>query len=75
MADNAQDSESGRSPPVFIVSVIAIQILGGLAIVLTGVWMGEFLGGFAWDGSAKEFNFHPLFMVISLVFLSSEGKL
>lgn len=69
------DRESQGSPLVFIVSVAAIQILGILAMVLTGVWMGKYLGGFAWDGSGKEFNYHPLCMVISMVFLYSEGKI
>lgn len=69
------DRESQGSPFVFIVSVAAIQILGILAMVLTGVWMGKYLGGFAWDGSGKEFNYHPLCMVISMVFLYSEAMI
>jgi len=43
--------------------------------VLTGIWMKHYLGGFAWDGSGHEFDYHPLCMVISLVFLYSEGKI
>ena len=74
MAPNL-DRESVGSPLTFIISVGAIQILGILATALTGVWMGKYLGGFAWDGSSKEFNYHPLCMVISMVFLSSEGNL
>lgn len=69
-----QDLEAA-SPVLFIVSVLAIQILGILAMVLTGVWMKHYLGGFAWDGSGHEFDYHPLCMVISLVFLYSEGKI
>ena len=69
------DRESVGSPLVFIISVGAIQILGILAMVLTGIWMGKYLGGFAWDGSLQEFNYHPLCMIISMVFLYGEGKL
>lgn len=69
------ERESMGSPFVFILSVGAIQIFGILAMVLTGIWMGKYLGGFAWDGTAYEFNYHPLCMVISMVFLYSEGKL
>lgn len=69
------DRESMGSPFVFIVSVASIQVLGILAMVLTGVWMGKYLGGFAWDGSDKEFNYHPLCMVISMVFLYSEAMI
>lgn len=63
------------SPVLFIVSVLAIQILCISAMVLTGIWMKHYLGGFAWDGSGHEFDYHPLCMVISLVFLYSEGKI
>ena len=63
------------SPVLFIVSVLAIQILGILAMVLTGIWMHHYLGGFGWDGTRLEFDYHPLCMVISLVFLYSEGKI
>ena len=66
------DREMG-SPVVFISCVGAIQILGILAMVLTGIWMGKYQGGFAWDGSGREFNYHPLCMVISMIFLYSEG--
>lgn len=69
------ERESMGSPFVFILSVGAIQIFGILAMVLTGIWMGKYLGGFAWDGTAHEFNYHPLCMVIGMVFLYSEGKL
>ncbi|XP_058948279.1 transmembrane ascorbate-dependent reductase CYB561-like [Pocillopora verrucosa] len=69
------ERESMGSPFVFILSVGAIQIFGILAMVLTGIWMGKYLGGFAWDGTAHEFNYHPLCMVISMVFLYSEAMI
>ena len=68
-----QRTQERGSPIAFIVCVSLIQILGILAMILTGIWMGKYRGGFAWDGSGKEFNYHPLCMVIALVFLYSEG--
>lgn len=62
-------------PFVFILSVGAIQVLGIAAIAMTAVWMAKYLGGFAWDGSSQEFNYHPLLMVTSMVFLFSEGTI
>lgn len=50
------------------------QVLGLVSVVLTGVWMGHYKGGFAWDGSAQQFNVHPLCMVLGLVFLQGDGK-
>lgn len=74
MAPNP-DRESTGSPLVFIFCVGAIQIMGILAMALTGVWMGKYSGGFAWDGSGREFNYHPLCMIISMVFLYSEAMI
>ena len=70
----SSDRDSMGSSLLFIVCVGAIQILGILAMALTGVWIEKYLGGFGWDGSAK-FNYHPLCMIISMVFLYSEGKI
>lgn len=50
------------------------QLLGLVSVVLTGVWMGHYKGGFAWDGSAQQFNVHPLCMVLGLVFLQGDGE-
>lgn len=69
-----QRGQESGSPITFIVSVTLIQVFGILCMILTGVWMGKYRGGFAWDGSGKEFNYHPLCMVIAFVFLYSEGK-
>lgn len=69
-----EDPAPRRSGSVFAVLVGASQVLGLAAVVLTGVWMGHFRGGFAWDGSGQEFNVHPLCMVLGLVFLHGDGE-
>ncbi|XP_077390955.1 transmembrane ascorbate-dependent reductase CYB561 [Festucalex cinctus] len=51
------------------------QILGVTSVVLTGVWMGHYHGGFAWDGTEQEFNLHPLCMILGLVFLQGDAIL
>ncbi|XP_020509776.1 cytochrome b561 isoform X1 [Labrus bergylta] len=64
---------SGSSSFVWLVG--ASQVVGLASVVLTGVWMGHYRGGFAWDGSAQEFNLHPLCMVLGLVFLQGDAIL
>lgn len=51
------------------------QVLGLACVVITGVWMGSYHGGYAWDGSGQEFNVHPLCMVLGLVFLYGDAIL
>lgn len=58
----------------FASAVSSSQLLGVGVMVMTGIWMGKYRGGFDWDGTEKEFNYHPLFMVIGMVFLNAEGK-
>ncbi|XP_072343047.1 transmembrane ascorbate-dependent reductase CYB561 [Scyliorhinus torazame] len=64
-----------HSPGLLPWFIAATQILGLAAVVMTGVWMGYYQGGFAWDGSSLEFNVHPLCMVIGMVFLYGDAIL
>lgn len=68
------DSDHRPVRSMFPWLVGASQVLGLASVVLTGVWMGHYRGGFAWDGSAQEFNLHPLCMVLGLVFLQGDGE-
>lgn len=68
------DSPPRTTRPTFAWLVGASQVVGLLTVVLTGVWMGHYRGGFAWDGSAQEFNLHPLCMVLGMVFLQGDGE-
>ncbi|XP_013874864.1 transmembrane ascorbate-dependent reductase CYB561 [Austrofundulus limnaeus] len=70
-----EDLGPHHSGSAFAGLVATSQVLGLVSVVLTGVWMGHYRGGFAWDGSAQEFNLHPLCMVLGLVFLQGDAIL
>ncbi|XP_028273707.1 cytochrome b ascorbate-dependent protein 3-like [Parambassis ranga] len=43
--------------------------LGLLCVLFVSVWSSYWRGGFAWDGSFLQFNWHPVLMVSGLVVL------
>ncbi|XP_025041459.2 lysosomal membrane ascorbate-dependent ferrireductase CYB561A3 isoform X2 [Pelodiscus sinensis] len=43
--------------------------VGFLCVTFVSFWTQHWRGGFAWDRSAKVFNWHPVFMVTGLVVL------
>ncbi|XP_026052881.1 cytochrome b ascorbate-dependent protein 3 [Carassius auratus] len=54
----------------FPVSIYVLSVwLGFLCVMFVCLWSGTWRGGFAWDGSFLQFNWHPVLMVTSLVVL------
>lgn len=48
--------------------------LGILCVTFVSYWNAVWRGGFAWDGSGKQFNWHPVLMVTGLVVLYGNGE-
>lgn len=54
--------------------VIAAQVVGLAMVVLSGVWMGSYRGGYGW-AIETVFNYHPLFMTLGMIFLYGDAIL
>ncbi|XP_024866019.1 cytochrome b ascorbate-dependent protein 3 isoform X2 [Kryptolebias marmoratus] len=58
---------------IFYLSYLLSLALGLACVVCVCVWNSQWRCGFAWDGSALEFNWHPVLMVTGLVVLYGFG--
>ena len=58
--------------PAFAIS----QVVGLGMVVMMSIWTGHFLGGFSGQSVPElEFNWHPLLLTISLIYLYGNGIL
>ena len=67
-------NEDSFASMAFYILVGIAEAIGLISIAMVVIWMKHYRGGFAWDGSGKEFNYHPVFMVLALVFLNGNGN-
>ncbi|XP_037608721.1 cytochrome b ascorbate-dependent protein 3-like [Sebastes umbrosus] len=58
-----------RPSVCFYVSYALCLCLGLLCLLFVSYWSSHWRGGFSWDGSALQFNWHPVLMVSGLVVL------
>ncbi|XP_028989482.1 lysosomal membrane ascorbate-dependent ferrireductase CYB561A3 isoform X2 [Betta splendens] len=56
-----------RSLVMFYLSYLLCVCLGLSCVICVYVWNSQWLGGFSWDGSFLQFNWHPVLMVTGLV--------
>ncbi|KAG7490987.1 hypothetical protein JOB18_046536 [Solea senegalensis] len=62
-----------RSIVVFYMCYLLCLGLGVACVACVCVWNSQWRGGFAWDGSALQFNWHPVLMVTGLVVVYGMG--
>ncbi|XP_027133690.1 lysosomal membrane ascorbate-dependent ferrireductase CYB561A3 isoform X1 [Larimichthys crocea] len=62
-----------RSIVSFYVCFLLCLGLGVSCVVCVCLWNKQWRGGFAWDGSPKQFNWHPVLMVTGLIVLYGNG--
>ena len=67
----------GRVPQSrpFHITVGFIQALVLSILIILGVWMNSYFAtaGFDWEDISSRYKFHPLFMTMAYLFLSTEG--
>jgi len=62
---------------LFLGSFLVVEALGLLLVILTIVWITEYKGGVKWGNTdlGIDFNWHPILMTLSLIFLYGNGAL
>lgn len=62
-----------RPIAIFYGFYLLCFVLGVACVVCVCVWSSAWRGGFAWDGTTLQFNWHPVLMVTGLVVLYGNG--
>ncbi|XP_026200100.1 cytochrome b ascorbate-dependent protein 3 isoform X2 [Anabas testudineus] len=62
-----------RSIVIFYSCYLSCLCLGLACVACVCVWFSQWRGGFAWDGSPLQFNWHPVLMVTGLVVVYGIG--
>ncbi|XP_066046047.1 LOW QUALITY PROTEIN: plasma membrane ascorbate-dependent reductase CYBRD1 [Chamaea fasciata] len=53
----------------FLALLASALLVGFVSVVLSFVWVFQYRGGLSWDGSSREFNWHPVLIVTGFVFI------
>jgi cytochrome b-561 len=75
--DRVEDSpqERGEFLEGFTLLLGFTEACGICLIILVTIWTSYYRDGFSWRSDPKlEFNWHPLLMIIGLVYLYGNGK-
>merc|ERR1711997_823440 len=63
--------------PLFQTATLTVSLIGLSLVITTIAWVGKFKGGVSFSQTEKgiDFNWHPILMTISLIFLYGNGAL
>ncbi len=56
-----------------VVLLVLAELVGLITVGLGITWFAKYGGGFALDKSGKEFNLHPVFMVLGFLFFNANS--
>merc|ERR1712241_1288985 len=76
-SDGMNLSLSVYNRPLFQTASLAVSVIGLTLVITTIAWVGHFKGGVSFTQTEKgiDFNWHPILMTISLIFLYGNGAL
>merc|ERR1711992_111245 len=76
-SDEMNLSLSVYNRPLFQTASLAVSMIGLTLVITTIAWVGHFKGGVSFSQTEKgiDFNWHPILMTISLIFLYGNGAL
>lgn len=57
----------------FLGLLVSALLVGFLSVIFTLVWVLHYREGLGWDGTALEFNWHPVLVVTGFVFIQGIG--
>lgn len=57
----------------FLALLASALLVGFASVVISLVWVFQYRGGLSWDGSSREFNWHPILIVMGFVFIQGIG--
>merc|ERR1711874_371146 len=66
-----------QNRPLFQAAYLSVALVGLTMVITTIAWVGHFKGGVSFSRTEKgiDFNWHPILMTISLLFLYGNGAL
>ena len=68
------DGDSAGKYKWFTWLFILAEVIGVILVIMMAIWTGYYLGGYSWQADpAKEFNWHPMLLTLSLIFLYGNG--
>ncbi|KAB0362336.1 hypothetical protein FD754_006492 [Muntiacus muntjak] len=53
----------------FLALLVSALLVGFLSVIFTLIWVLHYREGLGWDGTALEFNWHPVLLVTGFVFI------
>merc|ERR1711874_274462 len=76
-SDGMNLSLSVYNRPLFQTASLAVSMIGLTMVITTIAWVGHFKGGVSFSQTEKgiDFNWHPILMTMSLIFLYGNGAL